>query len=112
MFQILTGDLPFDGNSPGQVFSKIKSGNFEMPTNLTADCQDLLSKMLVVDPKKRITVLQAIDHPWFKESENAKDLDIKKIESFPVETVKKLKDFKGGSLLKKASINLLAKHLD
>lgn len=60
LFQILTGDVPFTGDSPREVFQKIRAGNPEMPANLTPDCQDLLRKMLVVDPKKRITVLEAI----------------------------------------------------
>ena len=60
LFQILTGDLPFEGNSPAQVFTKIRAGNYTMPEKLTPDCQDLLRKMLVVDPKKRITVMEAI----------------------------------------------------
>lgn len=68
--------------------------------------------MLIVDPKKRITILDAIDHPWIKQSEHAHDHDHRDCESFPVETVSKLMEFKGESLLKKASINLLAKHLD
>jgi len=28
---------------------------------------DLLRRIFVYDPKKRITALQALQHPWFKE---------------------------------------------
>lgn len=38
LFQILTGDMPFTGNTPRQVFQKIKAGNFKMPENLTPNC--------------------------------------------------------------------------
>ena len=79
--------MPFDGNSPGQVFSKIKSGKFDMPKNLTANCQDLISKMLIVNPKKRITVKEALEHPWIKQSEHANEHDHTQCDVFPAETI-------------------------
>ena len=60
LFQILTGDVFFMGNRPRHVFERIQAGNPEMPANLKPDYQDLLRKMLVVDPNKRIMVLEAI----------------------------------------------------
>ena len=32
---------------------------------LTEECYDLLSRLLEVDPDKRITVPQILKHPWF-----------------------------------------------
>ena len=32
---------------------------------LTAECTDLLCRLLEVDPDKRITVQQVLKHPWF-----------------------------------------------
>lgn len=90
LYQLLTGEMPFDGNTPKQVFGKIKSGKFDMPSNLTSDCKDLLSKMLIVSPKKRITVKEALAHPWIKQSEHAHEHDHTKCDAFPVETIKNL----------------------
>jgi len=67
--------MPFDGNTPKEVFRKIKSGKFDMPQNLTPDCQDLLTKMLTVNAKKRITVPEALAHPWIKQSEHRHEHD-------------------------------------
>lgn len=36
-----------------------------MPTRISTDCQDLLSKMILVDHKARISALEALKHPWF-----------------------------------------------
>lgn len=33
---------------------------------MSADAKDLIQKLLVVDPRKRLTALEALDHPWFK----------------------------------------------
>jgi len=32
---------------------------------LTPECYDLLSRLLEVDPDRRITVAQILQHPWF-----------------------------------------------
>ena len=42
IYQLLTGQMPFDGDSTGEVFSKIKKGLFHLPGYLTADCKDLI----------------------------------------------------------------------
>lgn len=34
---------------------------------LTAQGQDLLSRLLTYDPRRRITAQQALEHPWFAE---------------------------------------------
>ena len=54
--QLLNHDkMPFDGNSLQEVFGKIKQGDFKLPRNRSDKCIDLLKKMLVVQPSKRIT---------------------------------------------------------
>jgi len=49
LYQLLTGEMPFDGSGQQEVFRKIKKGNFKMPSKLSADCKDLISKMICVD---------------------------------------------------------------
>lgn len=44
---------------------KIKKGEYEMPPTLNPDIQDLISKILVVDPSKRITIEEIKKHPAF-----------------------------------------------
>jgi serine/threonine protein kinase len=36
-----------------------------MPTRLSPDCQDLISKMITVDHTRRIKAVEALHHPWF-----------------------------------------------
>jgi casein kinase II subunit alpha len=39
--------------------------NFNNSHLCSADCLDLLSKMLILDHSERITVKEALDHPYF-----------------------------------------------
>ena len=47
------------------LLMKIKKGEYEMPPTLNPVIQDLISKMLVVDPSKRITIDEIKQHPAF-----------------------------------------------
>lgn len=40
--------------------------------NISNYAKDLVSRMLEVDPEKRITVEEALQHPWVKVQSNAK----------------------------------------
>jgi len=68
LFALVSGRLPFDDKSKnlGALLNKVKSGKFEMPENLSEDLQDLISKMLQVDPSKRLCIKEIKKHEWFK----------------------------------------------
>jgi BR serine/threonine kinase len=67
LFALLARRLPFDDRSIRGVMTKVKNGAFEMPTSLPPDTQDLIRKMLCVDPRKRITIAGIKEHPAFRE---------------------------------------------
>lgn len=58
LYQMLTGCMPFDGQSAPEVFSKIKKGAFKISPKfgLSTDSIELLHGMIEVDRKKRWTV--------------------------------------------------------
>jgi len=67
LFALVSGRLPFDEKSKNlsKLLEKVKSGIFEMPENLSDDLKELISKMLTVDPNKRITIRDIKKHEWF-----------------------------------------------
>lgn len=53
----MTGHLPFDDEHMGRLLAKIKTGRYRpLPDYLSPDARDLIKRMLVVDPLKRMTV--------------------------------------------------------
>jgi serine/threonine protein kinase len=65
LYALLCGTVPFDDENTVVLFEKIQSGDFEMPTYVSESAQDLLSRILEVDPNKRITIKEIRQHPWF-----------------------------------------------
>jgi len=66
LYVMLAGYLPFEDETMKGLFAKIELGKFTYPPHFTKEQIELISKMLVVDPSKRITVDQIMDHKWFK----------------------------------------------
>merc|ERR1719321_1905409 len=68
LYALLCGSLPFDDENIPNLFKKIKNGVYNIPNYLSAQARDLIWRMLVVDPLKRITIPEIRRHHWFTES--------------------------------------------
>ena len=70
LYMLIVGSPPFDGKSDKQIMSSIKTGIFnkqkERWVNASLEVKDLISKLLVYEPSKRLTANEALQHPWFK----------------------------------------------
>ena len=116
LYTLVSGYLPFQGTNSHEVFRKIKEADFhfnhEEFKSISAECKDLISKLLVVNQKKRLTGQQALKHAWFTmlglDKSVVKD---KKLQQDPIsdEVIERLRQFKGVSTFKKAAMNLLVK---
>ncbi|KAL0442231.1 UNVERIFIED_CONTAM: SNF1-related protein kinase catalytic subunit alpha KIN10 [Sesamum radiatum] len=50
----------------GKLYAGPESGLYTLPSHLTPGARDLIPRMLIVDPLKRITTREIRQHPWFK----------------------------------------------
>ena len=66
LYALLCGSLPFDDESIPQLFKKIKAGVYSLPSHLSQFARDLILRMLVVDPMKRMSIPEIRAHPWFQ----------------------------------------------
>jgi serine/threonine protein kinase len=75
LYALVCGYVPFEDESTPKLFEKIKTGDFEMPTHVSKECQHLLSRILEVDPKKRINIEEIRQHPWFEKHTDPNDVE-------------------------------------
>ncbi|KAA6397380.1 MAG: putative Calcium/calmodulin-dependent protein kinase type 1 [Streblomastix strix] len=72
MYVLLCGYPPFFDINITVMFDMIQKGVYEYESpdwdTISSSAKDLISKLLVVDPVKRFTVDQALQHNWFTES--------------------------------------------
>jgi serine/threonine protein kinase len=68
LYTMLSGSMPFSDDDQSQLYARIQKGVFSFPENLfsrvSKEARDLIARLLTVDPRRRITVHQAINHPW------------------------------------------------
>ncbi|CAH7671030.1 CAMK/CAMKL/AMPK protein kinase [Phakopsora pachyrhizi] len=67
LFVMLCGRLPFDDDHIPMLFKKINSGLYSLPPHLSTGSRHLLSRMLVVDVNKRITIPEIRKLEWFNQ---------------------------------------------
>ena len=74
VYLLLSGNLPFMGRSQKELFRKIVAGKYDFDDeewgNVSEQAKDLVSKLLVLDPNKRITAAEAVRHEWLKASKD------------------------------------------
>eukprot|EP00471_Norrisiella_sphaerica_P006016 CAMPEP_0184489284 /NCGR_PEP_ID=MMETSP0113_2-20130426/14974_1 /TAXON_ID=91329 /ORGANISM="Norrisiella sphaerica, Strain BC52" /LENGTH=1466 /DNA_ID=CAMNT_0026872607 /DNA_START=326 /DNA_END=4726 /DNA_ORIENTATION=- len=70
LYVMLCGRPPFYAKDRSHLFRKIKEGNFSFPDkywkNVSQGAKDLISELLIVDPKKRATPKRVAAHPWIR----------------------------------------------
>ena len=67
LYAMLCGYLPFEdeNNNNDELYDKICKGKFDIPNHVSEKAKDLINKILVTDPDKRLTISQIKNHPWF-----------------------------------------------
>ncbi|SCU86116.1 LANO_0C06788g1_1 [Lachancea nothofagi CBS 11611] len=66
LYVLVCGKVPFDDENSSVLHEKIKQGKVEYPQHLSIEVISLLSKMLVVDPSKRASLKQVVNHQWMQ----------------------------------------------
>ena len=70
LFAMLCGYLPFDDKNNNVLFQKILECKIKFPQKLSVEAKDLLKKILVTNPDKRISIPEIKKHPFFLKGKN------------------------------------------
>ncbi|KAJ4836410.1 CBL-interacting serine/threonine-protein kinase 25 [Turnera subulata] len=66
LYVLLSGHLPFRNDNLMKMYVKIFKAEYEFPPWISSDAKKLISKLLVVDPEKRLTVPQIMRSHWLR----------------------------------------------
>ncbi|KAH7438300.1 hypothetical protein KP509_04G009200 [Ceratopteris richardii] len=77
LYFLLSGSLPFMGDTNERIFDAILSGSFDLSSepwpSISPLAKDLLTNMLKANPKERLPLHQIQNHPWVKIDGEASD---------------------------------------
>ena len=68
MYIMLCGYPPFNGDTDEEILQTVAKGKFIYPKqewhHVSKEAKDLIEKILVVKPEKRLSAAEALSHPW------------------------------------------------
>ena len=100
LFAMVTGQLPWTKRNQAQLFEQIRNGEYTIPRFVSQNCYSLLRGLLTVDITKRLTIEQALNHPWFA---NVPDIELQHYKVTSSVSLKRVDEYFGKSI---SSLNL------
>lgn len=64
LYEFLAGDPPFMGEGNEETYRLINRGIVDFPRYFSEGVQDLIRKLLRINPKDRISLDNVLQHPW------------------------------------------------
>ena len=64
LYAMLSGTVPFKGTNLKELHNLIISGNYQPINDISMEASHLINNLLEIDPKKRITIENILNHPW------------------------------------------------
>ncbi|KAI3822675.1 hypothetical protein L1987_10270 [Smallanthus sonchifolius] len=109
LYILLCGVPPFWGESENEIFEEVLRGKLNFSSDpwpsISESAKDLVRKMLVRNPRKRITAHEVLCHPWVNEDGVAPD---KPLDSA---VLSRLTQFSAMNKLKKMALRVIASKL-
>lgn len=100
MFVLFTGFFPFDGDTDKEIEENILNYNFSLNhpefASVSEEAKSLILKLLTYDPNKRISAMEALNHPFFTKNFNRNNIFNEEINCG--EALENMKNFKTGLL--------------
>ncbi|GAB2246654.1 hypothetical protein Droror1_Dr00002147 [Drosera rotundifolia] len=109
VYILLSGVPPFWAETEQGIFEQVLHGDLDFSSDpwpsISEDAKDLVRRMLVRDPRKRLTAHEVLCHPWIQVDGVAPD---KPLDSA---VLSRLKHFRAMNKLKKMALRIIAENL-
>ena len=107
MFLLLSGEQPFEGSSKQEILKKIVIGKYAFSSDswsqVSDQAKDLVRLMLKASPYDRISLQEALVHPWLLEESPALQL--------PLSVLHSIRRFKAPKKLQKEVMRVMLKFM-
>lgn len=112
-YVLLAGYPPFNGNSDQEILARVKQGRVFFPpaewNGVSAEGKNFISRLLELNPAKRMSAQEALEHVWIKnipvDEDDKIDPDVRD------RILQSLRAFRGVAKLKKIALTAIAHQL-
>ncbi|CDI76498.1 CAM kinase, CDPK family, putative [Eimeria acervulina] len=110
LYILLCGFPPFYGDTDAEVLAQVKAGAYSFAgpewRRVSDEGKDLIRKLLKINPDERLSVEEALHHPWIMSlAQSSQNVPL------PVTLMANLKGFRAQNRLKKAALTVIAQHM-
>ncbi|XP_040001092.1 serine/threonine-protein kinase MARK1 isoform X2 [Xiphias gladius] len=74
LYTLVSGSLPFDGQNLKELRERVLRGKYRIPFYMSTDCENLLKKLLVLNPGKRGSLQQVMKDRWMNVGHDTEEL--------------------------------------
>uniref|UniRef100_A0A8C6V0A5 non-specific serine/threonine protein kinase n=1 Tax=Neogobius melanostomus TaxID=47308 RepID=A0A8C6V0A5_9GOBI len=74
LYTLVSGSLPFDGQNLKELRERVLRGKYRIPFYMSTDCENLLKKLLVLNPVKRGSLEQIMKDHWMNVGHDEEEL--------------------------------------
>uniref|UniRef100_A0A3B5PWU2 non-specific serine/threonine protein kinase n=1 Tax=Xiphophorus maculatus TaxID=8083 RepID=A0A3B5PWU2_XIPMA len=74
LYTLVSGSLPFDGQNLKELRERVLRGKYRIPFYMSTDCENLLKKLLVLNPVKRGSLEQIMKDHWMNVGHDDEEL--------------------------------------
>ncbi|EEF38301.1 calcium-dependent protein kinase 26 [Ricinus communis] len=109
VYILLSGVPPFWAETEQEIFEEVLHGQLDFTSDpwphISESAKDLVRRMLVRDPRKRITAHEVLCHPWVRDDGVAPDKPLDPA------VLSRMKQFSAMNKLKKMALRVIAENL-
>ncbi|KAF4071500.1 hypothetical protein AMELA_G00274010 [Ameiurus melas] len=74
LYTLVSGSLPFDGQNLKELRERVLRGKYRIPFYMSTDCENLLKRLLVLNPIKRGSLEQIMKDKWMNVGHDDEEL--------------------------------------